>query len=135
MKSFILLLILLYFNWTNSIIIPNQCEIENQFCKNESNFNVQSHLIDDDQNQQNLFPKMDDNYVVQMDDIYYPEDGFDLHICTRRPCNCYIANCYAYCMFNWCFNSPTQDSVFFPCEQLKTIAECRYLIWPCKNYC
>lgn len=110
-------------------INENNCQIKDKFCGNEKIFHDKFPLV----REQKAFEEVEDNQHDH--DIYYPEDSFGLHICTRRPCNCYIANCYTYCFFNWCHNSPTQDSAFFPCHNLKRISECRYLMWPCKNYC
>lgn len=73
--------------------------------------------------------------------IYSPRvlPSFGLHICTRRPCDCYVQNCFTYCAWNWCHAQPLINSddswIYIPCNNDYDLDSCLSLEWPCQDYC
>ncbi|UXI18294.1 hypothetical protein NH340_JMT04237 [Sarcoptes scabiei] len=74
--------------------------------------------------------------------IYKPslKSRFGTHFCTRRPCDCYIANCFVYCAWKWCFlleeSSVYRDEwIYFPCSTEFDTESCEEFWWPCHSYC
>lgn len=60
------------------------------------------------------------------------------HVCTGRPCNCYVGNCFAYCSWNWCF--PMQDDQlsrkYLDCDYgYKRLFDCLDFKHPCSELC
>ena len=69
--------------------------------------------------------------------VYYQKSHlWGLHKCTRRPCNCWIGNCFAYCEWNWCFVSNSKSNRFrLDCDAKISKAKCSTMEWPCKQFC
>lgn len=60
-----------------------------------------------------------------------------LHLCTLRPCNCWIGSCFAYCVWGLCFNTNSMegDRMFLECDPKIKVYSCNYFAWPCSKIC
>ncbi|KAH9397481.1 hypothetical protein TYRP_003798 [Tyrophagus putrescentiae] len=62
---------------------------------------------------------------------------FGLHLCTFRPCDCYIGSCFAYCAWHWCFRSQDRfnQRFYLPCNIDLDPWQCPDFEYPCIKFC
>lgn len=62
---------------------------------------------------------------------------FGLHICTFRPCDCYIGSCFAYCAWHWCYRNQDRfnQRFFLQCDTNLDSWQCTDFDYPCIRFC
>lgn len=62
---------------------------------------------------------------------------FGLHICTFRPCDCFIGSCFAYCAWHWCFQNQDRfnQRFYLPCDTSLDPWQCTDFEYPCIKFC
>ena len=142
------------------IIIISATTMEQQKLNDEKENEQSDHLEFDEieanfglflNNNDNLF-LVEDNEEVEVDKrdqnsgYYIPISKYGLHPCTIRSCNCYIGDCYAYCAWNWCYETQSVENsrYFLPCDFYNNLGkndefinpkECKDFLYPCSEFC